>query len=142
MLDLDAHFALGVFAAGDVANLEVAQLDLHAGDPFDGLENRIDRPVAASSILDLVAVHVLQTDGGHGQGARSGARVKALQRPQGRPLVNLGLGQDFDVGVINHFLPVRQGFEALEHVLELGFVQMITQFADALAECVPAAVLA
>src|SRR5437879_13357251 len=38
VLDFDPHFALGVFAAGDVADLAIAPLDLHAGATFGRLE--------------------------------------------------------------------------------------------------------
>ena len=60
----------------------------------------------------------------------------------GRAAVDLRLGQGLDVGVVDLLLAVGQHLEALEHLLQLLVVEMIAQIADALAQGVPAAVLA
>ena len=51
MLDFDRRFALGVFAARDAVDAEVADDDRRAGDLLDRAEQRVERAVAAGRRL-------------------------------------------------------------------------------------------
>ena len=139
---LDVGLALGVLADRDAAHRVVAEVDLHAGDALDGLEDGVHRAVADRRLLHPPAVLVAEDDRGRRDRAGAGAGVEALQRPQGRGVVNLRLGQRLNVGVVDVLLAVGQRLEALEDALELGLVEVVAQFADALPQGVPAAVLA
>src|SRR5689334_1509070 len=71
VLDLQDHLALRVLADRDALDLVVAQLAGDTGDALDGLEDGVDRAVAAAGLLVARAVLLLQRDGGRGE--RAGA---------------------------------------------------------------------
>ncbi len=56
--------------------------------------------------------------------------------------MHLGLAQCFNIGVVDQLLAVGQDLEVLKHFLQLPIVKVIAQVADALAQGMPAAVLA
>ena len=50
--ELERDLALRVFALRNAANHEFTEIGMHAGDPFDGLEDRIDGAVADGRVLN------------------------------------------------------------------------------------------
>src|ERR1044071_4799393 len=59
-------FALGVFARGYAAYLELTQYDIHAGRAFDRLERGVHGTVARRAFLDFPAIGVLEPHRGLG----------------------------------------------------------------------------
>src|SRR3569832_246813 len=64
VLHVDQRLALGVFAGRYAAYFELPQYDIHARGTFNGLQRRVDRPVARGVHLDLAAIAVLEAHRG------------------------------------------------------------------------------
>src|SRR5438046_3151231 len=66
---LDVGLALGVLADRNAADVIVADLDVDAGDPLDGLEDRVHRAVADDGLAMNLALVLPETDGCRGDRA-------------------------------------------------------------------------
>src|SRR5271157_5754630 len=141
-LELQRHLALRVLALGHAANDELVQVGVHAGDPLDGLEDGVDRTVADRRVLHDLAVGAADRHGGGGQDAGAGRRVQAHELPGGGDVFHVLLDQDRQVLVVDLFLLVGQRLEIVEEHLELLVGQSVAQLGHAVAQRVPAGVLA
>ncbi len=84
-----------------------------------------------------------QSHGRDGLGAAVHLDAQLLERPRavlGRPAG--AQHQRLDVAVEQLLLAIGQRLEFLEHAIELGLVELEAELLDAIAERVPAAVLA
>src|SRR5208337_1088017 len=126
-LELQRHLALRVLALGHAAHDELVQVGVHAGDSLNGLEDGVDRPVADRRVLDDLAVGAADRHGGRGQDAGTGRRVQAQELPGG--------------GDVFHVL-IDQRLEIVEDHLNLLVGQSVAQLGHAVAQRVPAGVLA
>ena len=123
-------------------HLELAQHHRDAGRGLDRLEGRVHRAVARGAALDAAAVAVLQTHQCpcRAVAARLGRELDQSPGPAGGALG--AQHQRLDVAVEQLLLLVRQRLEFLEHTVEFRLIELEPERADALAERVPAAVLA
>src|SRR5262249_379839 len=141
-LGFDLGLALRILSNGDAANAVITQLHLDAGDAFDALEDGVDRAVAGAGVAAQFAVAAPQAHSCRRDRARAGVAGEGVQRPEHRAVVYLGLAQGLDISVANRLRAVGQPFEGIEYVLHLFVVQVVAQLDDAVAQRVPAAVLA
>src|SRR5262249_46458447 len=66
MDDLDQHFSLSLFADSQAPHLVVLQSGKDVGDAFEGVEDRINRPVADRRVADEGLTVLLQLNRGRG----------------------------------------------------------------------------
>src|SRR5262249_22136755 len=101
MLRLAMGFALGVLAHAHTANMIVTQSHGDLGNSLDRLEDRVHGTIAARRILELGSVLMAQTNRRGRRCAGAGARMKTFKRPQCRSVMDDGLGERLDVGIID-----------------------------------------
>src|SRR4029077_2186662 len=142
VLHVYPRLALGVLALGHRLYLEFAQRDGDAGGGLDGLESRIDRAIACgraggSTAIAVPQLHVRARDT---SAAGLGGELDELPGTCGRPF--RAQHQRLDVAVEQLFLLVGERLELLEHAVELRLLELEAERLHALAERMPAAVLA
>ena len=142
VIHLDVDFALRVLARRHVADLEVAQLDLHSGDALDALEDRVHRPVADRGVLDLPSAALLQADRGAGRRPGAGGRLDADQLPAAGGSALEPVDERLQIAVEDLLLAVGQRLELLEEALDFRLLEPVTQLLEPLPQRVAPAVLA
>ena len=117
-----AHLTHGILADGNRLQREIQQAPLHLGQPINGLERRIHRPVTAGRILQQLATFA-DPHGGCGDSTRTRRHMQIIQRIKIVRVFHLLTGNHDQVVVIDHLLLIRQRDEALICLHQFFIVQ-------------------
>ncbi len=131
-----------VFAPGDRFDFVIHQLAVLAGDPVDGLEDRVDGPVADPRVGDLFALGVADRHRRAGDASGGIHQLQCHELPDLLHVDHLARHQGSKVVVVDLFFLVGKLFEAGEGFVELFVVEAKSQLFEPILKGRTARVLA